>query len=510
MTKKTWIYLTILMVVLVGAGIFFWWIYLRGAVSPKAETQPSTLTQTFSDVPVGDPNDSYKGQYWAYNQIEAVNQKGWMVGWTITQFKPEERATRATLAVAVARAYNKSFDNPTPSFSDVPKTYWAYKEIEGLKQAGWVNGFGDTTFRPDENATLADLAVLFARAHTDNQVPVVDPSLPSIYPDVPTTYPSYDEIIFVSNHSPYIMRGDGTGKFSPELAATRGALATTLQKDKQLDISNPPATPSFSDVASDNPYYVTIEAVKTAGYMNGYPTTKEFRPDDLADRATVAMAIARASNNILAGVAATFSDVPVGYWAFNEIEGLNKAGIMTGYDATTFCPDTNACTADKAIATRSTAAVVIARAKKLTLEPNGEQVFADLKSGQFGYAEANAMYKAGYTKGCGIDNDTNSPTYGKPKYCPDEQITRAVLAAFIHNAFVLTTPTVPPAPPETPTPVSSSSNSNTGSTNNGSSGDAGSAGSGSANTGAEVPLAGAGILSGLFAIRYLIGKRIVK
>jgi hypothetical protein len=498
MTQKTWIYLTILVVVLVGAGIFFWWFYVRGAISPEAATPEAGVTQTFTDVPIGDANNSYEGQYWAFNQIEAVNKKGWMVGWTVVPFKPEQGATRADIAVALARAYNKSYDNPTPTFTDVAKDNAAYKEIEGLKQAGWIDGFPDGTFRPTAVADRGTLAGFVASAHNNGKVPG-DNNMPPKFTDClnATSCPFYNEIQYLASLSPAVITGYSDGTFRPTAVADRQALAVVLAKDKQLDISNPPATPSFSDVPTTQANYAYIEAVKTAGYVTGYPPVKEFRPDQEADRATVAVAIGRATNNILGGGTPTFTDVPADYWAFGEIEGVNKAGIMTGFTPTVFCPDTDACEAARAIATRSTAAVVIARAKKLTLEPNGAQVFADLAPGAFGYAEANALYKAGYTKGCSTDAS------GKPNYCPDQELTRAALAVFIYNAFVLTTPTIEATPPAsaTPTPRSSSTGTGTGSGST-------TSGSGTASTGAEIPLAGAGILSGLFALRYVIGKRL--
>jgi len=515
MSSRTWIYISILVVVLAAGGVFFWWMYKTSKITPKAEVTPTPTPTTFSDVPAN---------YWAFTQIEAVNKAGYMIGYDIKAFKPDEQVDRATLAVVISRVYNKSYDNPTPSFSDVSKTYWAYKEIEGLKQAGWVNGFGDTTFRPDEKATLADLAALFARAHTNNQVPVVDPSLPSIYPDVPTSYWAYNEIIFVSNHDPYIMRGDGTGKFSPDLVATRGTLAMTTQKDQQLDTGNPPATPTYSDVPADNPWYSFVEAVTKAGYMQGYPAYKSFKPDDIADRASVAVAIARAvagsDSAVPAGPATpSYSDVPTNYWAYRHIEYLKTKNIMQGYDNGTFRPD-QAISASDGLAVRFTIAVVLARAKSLDLSsPPATASFADVTTTYHSFKEIEAVYKAGYTAGCRQDA---SGIY----FCPDDPLTRATLAVFTYNAYLKTTPNSPtvisPAvspvvSPKTPTPTPTVTvtvtSTPTPSTTLGASPTPTETTTTTtttkpAKTGAEVPLAGAGLLSVLALARYLVGKRL--
>ena len=39
------------------------------------------------------------------------------------------------------------------SFSDVPKTHWAYSYVETASQNGWVAGVGDGTFGVDNQVT---------------------------------------------------------------------------------------------------------------------------------------------------------------------------------------------------------------------------------------------------------------------------------------------------------------------------------------------------------------------
>ena len=113
-------------------------------------------TPTFKDVPKG---------YWAFPEIEGLNQAGIMKGYGDGTFRPENNTTRADITVVVSRAAGIApYDNPTPSFKDVPKTYWAYKEIEGMKKAGLIQGYGDGTYKPDGAGTRATLATILYRA----------------------------------------------------------------------------------------------------------------------------------------------------------------------------------------------------------------------------------------------------------------------------------------------------------------------------------------------------------
>src|SRR4030042_3415199 len=53
---------------------------------------------------------------------------------------------------------------PSPSFSDLPSTHWAFREIEACFCAGIVSGYDDGLYRPDTQVTRDQMAVYIARA----------------------------------------------------------------------------------------------------------------------------------------------------------------------------------------------------------------------------------------------------------------------------------------------------------------------------------------------------------
>ena len=53
------------------------------------------------------------------------------------------------------------------AFSDVAETAWYYDYVTSLAKAGIINGFGDGTFRPEENLTWAQGLKLLLCAHED-------------------------------------------------------------------------------------------------------------------------------------------------------------------------------------------------------------------------------------------------------------------------------------------------------------------------------------------------------
>lgn len=138
-------------------------------------------TPTFKDVPKG---------YWAFPQIEGLNKAGIMKGYGDGTFRPEKGTTRAEVTVALSRAAGITpYDKPIPSFKDVPRTYWAYKEIEGMKKAGLISGYGDGTYRPDGPGTRGTLAVMLFRAKK-----ITGACTGKVFSDVKSTYWACKEI----------------------------------------------------------------------------------------------------------------------------------------------------------------------------------------------------------------------------------------------------------------------------------------------------------------------------
>lgn len=67
-------------------------------------------------------------------------------------FRPDVAVTRGQFAKMVADGLGIPLFNPTlPSFSDVPRGFIFYQQIEGAASAGVVSGYTDGTFRPNTN-----------------------------------------------------------------------------------------------------------------------------------------------------------------------------------------------------------------------------------------------------------------------------------------------------------------------------------------------------------------------
>ena len=111
-----------------------------------------TYSNTFSDVPKG---------YWAANYIGYMQQFGIITGYSDGSFRPDAPVTRAEFA-AIASRFEKLTEG-SKSFTDVPDTYWAARYINFAATRGWVTGYSDGTFKPEDPITRAEVAAVTCR-----------------------------------------------------------------------------------------------------------------------------------------------------------------------------------------------------------------------------------------------------------------------------------------------------------------------------------------------------------
>ena len=111
-----------------------------------------TYSNTFSDV---------AKSHWAANYIGYMQQFGIITGYADGSFRPDASVTRAEFAAIASRF--ETLTEGTKSFSDVPGSHWAAKYINFAATRGWVNGYADGTFQPNNSITRAEVAAVTCR-----------------------------------------------------------------------------------------------------------------------------------------------------------------------------------------------------------------------------------------------------------------------------------------------------------------------------------------------------------
>jgi len=109
----------------------------------------------YSDIDSNNPDQCY---------VNFLSQKGILKGYTDGSFKPQESLTRAQGAVVLAKAANLVLDpNAVNSFKDVKSNHWAQAYISAAVKAGYLSGYPDGTFKPDQTLNRAEGIALLLR-----------------------------------------------------------------------------------------------------------------------------------------------------------------------------------------------------------------------------------------------------------------------------------------------------------------------------------------------------------
>ena len=174
----------------------------------------------------------------------------------------------------------------------------------------------------------------------------------------------------------------------------------------------------FADVPTGHVFADPIAQLADSGVTRGCGGDR-FCPDDDVTRGQMAAFLTRALD--LPDGNRSFADTR-GHLFASPVAALARAGITTGCNPgggnTRFCPDD--------AVTRGQMAAFLTRALDL---PDGNGSFADTRGHVF-EAPIAALARAGITAGC-------NPAGGNTRFCPDEPVTRAQMAAFLARAGVL-------------------------------------------------------------------------
>ncbi|MBE9102742.1 S-layer homology domain-containing protein [Vacuolonema iberomarrocanum] len=124
-------------------------------VTPDAEgetatTAPTPATPTEEEVPPPLDISDVPEDYWAYPFIKNLYDNGYLPDLPEGQFQPDAPLTRAEFAALLNRALVENGTADTSGFTDVSEAYWAQEAISQVVAAGYMSGYPENEFRPDQ------------------------------------------------------------------------------------------------------------------------------------------------------------------------------------------------------------------------------------------------------------------------------------------------------------------------------------------------------------------------
>ena len=120
----------------------------------KDETREANMTKSNSY------NDMKDGA-WYTCAVSTLSKMGIIKGYEDGSFKPDASISRAEFA-AIAARFDPDGDTTPATFSDV-SSHWAKDEISIAANHGWIKGYEDGSFKPDQKITRAETMTLVNR-----------------------------------------------------------------------------------------------------------------------------------------------------------------------------------------------------------------------------------------------------------------------------------------------------------------------------------------------------------
>lgn len=159
--------------------------------------------------------------HWAEKEITSWITNGFVRGYLDETFRPDNYITRAEFAVLV----NKSFDfnEVGGTFSDVKKTDWYYDEIRKAKKAGYMKGYQNGTVKPEDFIKRQEVAAVIVKLKLLEE----DEANSETFEDT-NEFSNWSKGIIGAVAKSKIMNGYPNGKFEAMKEITRAEAIVTL------------------------------------------------------------------------------------------------------------------------------------------------------------------------------------------------------------------------------------------------------------------------------------------
>ncbi|MCP3807774.1 S-layer homology domain-containing protein [Paenibacillus sp. Lou8.1] len=162
----------------------------------KLETKEGSTT--YKDVP---------STYWAKDSIIALTTQHFMNGYADGTFRPEQPITRAEMAAILASWKQlKGTQTAASPYTDIEK-HWARDSIKALAEAGWITGFNDSSFQPNQYITRVETVTIL---NTILKRGPLEGTTQATWKDVPADYWAFKNIEEASRTHTSTINPEGT------------------------------------------------------------------------------------------------------------------------------------------------------------------------------------------------------------------------------------------------------------------------------------------------------------
>jgi Protein of unknown function (DUF1565)/S-layer homology domain len=283
--------------------------------------------------------------HWSVAFVEALVSKGFINGFPDGTFQPATPITRAQYAAVITKTFQLPESKQLDRFKDVKSNFWAAKAIASAAENGFLTGFPDGTFRPENNLTKIQALVSIVNGL---KLSGGNPNVLMVYRDR-AQIPSYaTKTATVATQKLLVVNYPQPDQLEPLREITRAEVAALIyQALLAIGQENPlpcsyivkPETeiPSFTDIVGHwaEPFIRALVSMNLSqGFADG-----TYQPDQAMTRAQYTALIATAFNPPAKRPSPEFTDIPKDFWAANAIEIAARGGFVGGFSDRTFRPN---------------------------------------------------------------------------------------------------------------------------------------------------------------------------
>ena len=140
---------------------------------------------------------------WYHEAVVTLAAKGIITGYEDGTFRPEQPITRSEFA-AIAARFAKASTDKALTFPDVPADAWYRGAVQTAVSYGWINGYEDGTFKPEQPIGRAETAAIINRmlARIADRS-AVDNGAGTRFPDVPASHWAFYDVVEASTEHDY-------------------------------------------------------------------------------------------------------------------------------------------------------------------------------------------------------------------------------------------------------------------------------------------------------------------
>ncbi|GMK45783.1 hypothetical protein PghCCS26_29110 [Paenibacillus glycanilyticus] len=196
--------------------------------NPSIPSTPDEEEEETTDPSTEQPGATFKDveKHWANESIKRAVQLGIVNGYSDGTFKPDGVINRAEFTAMISRALKlqASEGGASLNFSDLSSIpAWAKPFIEQAAAAGIISGYADDSFRPAQEISRTEIAVMVVKALG---LPL-ESAASLAYADA-NSVPEYAKAAVATAVKYGLLQGKGNNKFDPLAHATRAEALTLI------------------------------------------------------------------------------------------------------------------------------------------------------------------------------------------------------------------------------------------------------------------------------------------